>query len=187
MILKYKNFIQEKMEVSQTDSPGLTSKKNFLNDLEKHIKEYSAKKNQLERIYTNYTDDKNLLQLLKSNGFVDKTIDNSRKIEFLNPIFTIYYRACEKMRQLNALSKSIDELNLNISEKEKTMQSDATQSNLKIEIEQLKDQLRQKVRQLDTYKSDIKDIESKTKSELNDMMSDLKEATKDTRTAIQEK
>lgn len=187
MILRYNSFIAEKIEVTQTDTAGLASKKNYLNDIEVHIKEFPTKKTQLERIYTGYTDDQNLLQLLKNSGFIDRTITNPREIEFLNPLFTIYYRACEKMRQLNALQKSIDDTKSNVSEKEKTLQSDNSQTNLQMDITQLNDQLKEKLRQLDTYKSDIKDIQEQTKKKLSQLSTELKQAIKDTRTSIQER
>jgi uncharacterized phage infection (PIP) family protein YhgE len=187
MILKYNSFIAEKIDVTQTDTTGLVSKKNYINEMEVHIKEFPSKKVQLERIYTNYTDDQNLLQLLKNSGFIDRTISNPRKIEFSNPLFTIYYRACEKMRQLNALQKSIDDTKTTVSEKEKTLQSDNTQSNLQEDITQLNDQLKEKLRQLDTYKSDIKDIQEQTKKKLSQLSTELNQAIKDTRTSIQER
>jgi len=182
IILNFKNFVSENLEVSSTDRPGVISGKNYLNDMSRYIKEYNSKKTTLQNIYTKYTDDKELLALLKSNGFIDKTEDNIRKIKFLNPLFAVFYQACEKMRQIQNVSKEIEKIKQSKSEKEKMEETDTLTSakpeGVKSDSDQLNDSLKDKTKELNFLQTEIKKIQELVKVKEKQIEDEIKSATK---------
>jgi len=187
MILKFSQFLNETLDILKTDAPGLISQKNYLNDLQKNLQEFGSKKSLLDRIYVEYKSDNELLMFLKNNGFVEKNISDVREIKFINPIFSIYYRVSEKMRQINELNKTIDDLNKKIDEKIKTSKTDTNNDQLKTDIESVRKEMIEKNKQLEKLKNEIAVLKNTTESKVQSLKTEFQKLTNDVRKRMSEK
>ena len=183
MILKYSKFISEKIEVSQTDSPGLASQKNYLNDLEKNTKEFLQKRIELDNIYMTYKDEGDLINKLAARGFIQKT-GNKKKLEFLNPLFSVYSGASEKSRTLKDLEKSIEELGLKIKEKNDYLQKNPnSKESVGGEVETLNKELDEKNKQLQRLSKEIVEIQRVANERLKEMTNNFKDTNRQVRSS----
>ena len=184
MIYKYNQFLKEKIEIIQTDSPSLASQKNKLNDLEKHTKEFLQKKTDLENIYLTYTDEGDLINKLSARGFIKKT-GNKKQIEFENPLFSVFSSACEKTRTLKDLEKSVEELGEKLKDKNEYLQKNpSSKDSVGQEIESVRKDLGEKNKQIQKISTEIVQLQRISNQRLLDMQQDSKDTNRQVRSEI---
>jgi hypothetical protein len=99
----------EKYVIPNTDSPEVSSDKDYFNNLEDNIKEYNTKKTTLQNIYMTYTNQDDLVKKLFSQKFINSnttpTKDSPRK--FMNPLLDLWSQVCQKMRDTKNIQDQI--------------------------------------------------------------------------------
>jgi len=116
-IKRYSDFLNEKIMVSNTDSPAVVNDINQANELENHIKEFNSKKTNLENIYNQDLDEMQLIEQLKRGGFILATT-NKKDMKFENPILGKYAQVCDLKKQVNNLTKKMGDVDTKMKEKE---------------------------------------------------------------------
>ena len=187
-ILKYKDFILEKIIPQPTDTTEEDSAVNRLNDMEKDINDFNKFKNEVETIYKNAKDSEDLNSKLLSffkkinsnpedqiqiKTFLDalKTGKKSR-INFPNPLIEIWANLSSKKREIQKQEKQIDKLETEMGEESANTDPDTAELSKK-EIEQDSEELQNKKKKIDQLGIDVKKLDKEAKDKLNLMKKEL--------------
>ena len=181
MIKKFKDFISEKISVSDVDKPSVASTANQLNDIESQIKEFRAKKVDLENIYKLSTDEKDLVSKLSAGMFIN-SVSSKSNMEFNNPLLGKYSRVCDLKKQITDLEKEKSETDESIKGKESEIGSNPTKK------DSLMDDIKGKKTDIDKIKKRLKELndeadrlERLTMEELKEMEEEIKSGTREIR------
>lgn len=191
-ILKYKDFILEKIIPQPTDTAEKVSTVNRLNDLEKDINDFKKFKGEIENIYSVAKDDKDLnLQLsnffkkINANDqanvklFVDTLKSGKKpKTEFPNPLLAIWANLSKKKREIRKLEKQIDKLKGKIAEESSNTDPDTSELSQK-EVTQDIEKLKDKQKDISRLGEEVKKLEKDAKDKLNLMNKELQKGILD--------
>lgn len=175
-LLNFENFVFEKYQLQQNDSPEITSQKKSFNELENFITEYNNKKITLDNIYKTYIDDKDLLNKLKSQKFIEGTPSNYKSIEFTNPLLAIHAQISRKMREIADIQKIVKSDEETIKSKDsftKDTQSAETKETLKDEISQTQEKISDNQEKIKKIDSEIMILKKQIDSQINKMKKQL--------------
>lgn len=184
-ILKYKDFILEKIITQPTDTAEKDSTVNRLNDLEKDINDFKKFKGEIENIYKVAKDPKDLnLQLsnffkkINANDpnvklFVDTLKSGKKtKTEFPNPLLGIWSNLSKKKREIQKQEKQIDKLKSEIAEESSNTDPDTSELSQK-EVTQDIEKLKDKQKDISGLGEEVKKLEKDAKDKLNLMNKEL--------------
>jgi septal ring factor EnvC (AmiA/AmiB activator) len=177
MILKFLEFINEKISVSTTDKPSIASDINNLNNLEGFIEEFNNKKTTLQNIYMTARDEKDLINKLSASQFIDSTTNKSQ-MKFKNPLLGKYSTSCDYNKQILDLENEQKEIEISVGEKQSQVGPNPTlRDSLTQDIQSKKTDISRIKARISEIKSESERIERLTMKDLEEMRKQIIEGT----------
>ena len=187
-ILKYKDFILEKIIPQPTDTAEEDSTVNRLNDIEKDINDFKKFKGEIENIYKDPKDLNlrlsNFFKKINTNDpnvklFVDTLKSGKKpKTEFPNPLLGIWANSSKKKGEIQKQEKQINKLKRDIAEESSNTDPDTSELSQK-EVTQDIEKLKDKQKDISRLGEEVKKLEKDAKDKLNLMNKELQKGILD--------
>ena len=187
-ILKYKDFILEKIIPQPTDTAEEDSTVNRLNDIEKDINDFKKFKGEIENIYKDPKDLNlrlsNFFKKINTNDpnvklFVDTLKSGKKpKTEFPNPLLGTWANSSKKKREIQKQEKQINKLKRDIAEESSNTDPDTSELSQK-EVTQDIEKLKDKQKDISRLGEEVKKLEKDAKDKLNLMNKELQKGILD--------
>ena len=186
MKLKYiKTFETFSAEDEKVPSAGVNADMNDFNNAENQIKDFNSRKSALLTIYKTYKEDDkksssipiDLYNKLLSAKFIESGDKN--KIQFLNPLFTIYSEICEKTRELSNLNGTLANKKKEITDKQKAISDKSIDTETaNKDIQNLNKDMSDITKNLSEINKTISDLQKNSTDQLNKINKNLQDSKK---------
>lgn len=184
MKLKYIKTFETFSDEDQKASLGVNADMNSFNDTENNIKDFNSRKSAFMSIYDTYKEDDketsmqtDLYNKLLSAKFIKAGDKN--KIQFLNPLFTIYSEVCQKTRDLKNMNETLANKRKEVVDKQKAISDksiDTVTANK--DIQNINKDIVDITKKLVDVNKNISDLQKNSNDQLTNMTKTLQDSKK---------
>lgn len=170
----FNQFIEEAYVLSQNDAPEITSQKSSFNKMQLDVKELFNKRVMIDNIYLTYKDTKDLISKLSAQKLIlPPNTSDVRKIQFKNPLISIWAQLSQKKRDIRNVEDSIktDEENLK-NKKEIVRTTPSMEETMKDDIELANNQILDKKKKIELLNQDMIRLKKSIDKEIIDLKKD---------------